>query len=81
MIKKIKRNHGVLVYIKSLMSEHRKNYILRDINYYVKMSVSTLVSSLPNFMYALVQKLETLRFLEIVGWEYQNKRSHVDFLY
>ena len=34
-----------------------KNYTLRDINYFGKISVSTLVSTLPNFVYALVQKL------------------------
>ena len=32
------------------MSEHQKNYIFRDINLYVK-----LVSTLPNFVYALAQ--------------------------
>ena len=42
--KKIAGTHGVLLYKKALMSEHRKNYILRDINNFVKMSVSTLVS-------------------------------------
>ena len=30
--KKIGRKHGVLVYKKALISEHRKNYIFRDIN-------------------------------------------------
>ena len=30
--KKIGRNHGLLVYKKALISEHRKNYIFRDIN-------------------------------------------------
>ena len=44
--KKIEQNHGVLVYKKALKSEHRKHYILRDINYFVKMSVSTFVSGL-----------------------------------
>ena len=34
---------------KALISEHRKNYIFRDINYFVEMSVRTLVSTLPNF--------------------------------
>ena len=38
---------------KALMSEHRKNSILRDISYFVIMSVSTL----PNFVSALAQKL------------------------
>ena len=41
LTKKIEPNHGVLVYKKSLMSEHRKNYILRDINEFIKMSVSS----------------------------------------
>ena len=36
-IKKIKRSHGVLLYKKALLREHKKNYILRDINYFVKM--------------------------------------------
>ena len=39
LIKKIGRNHGISVYKKALISEHRKNYIFRDNNYYVKMSV------------------------------------------
>ena len=39
------------------MGEHRKNYILWDINYFVKMSVSVLVSTLPNIVYALAQKI------------------------
>ena len=38
---------------KALMTEHRKSYILRDINDFVKMFVSTL----RNFVYALAQKL------------------------
>ena len=42
---------------KALKSEHLKNYIFQDINYFVKMSVSTLVSTLPNVVYALSQKL------------------------
>ena len=37
------RNHGVSVYKKVLKSEYRKSYILQDINYFVKMFVSTLV--------------------------------------
>ena len=45
-IKKIERNHGVLVYKKALISEYRKNYIFRDINYFVKMSVSTYITKL-----------------------------------
>ena len=51
--KKIERNYGVLVYKKALMSKYRKNYILWDINYFVKMSFSTL----RHFEYALSQKL------------------------
>ena len=49
LIKKIGRSHGISVYKKALISEHRKNYIFRDINYFVKMSVSLLVCALPNF--------------------------------
>ena len=30
LLKKIKQNHGVLIYKKALMCEHRKNYIFRD---------------------------------------------------
>ena len=40
LVKKIGRNHGISVYKKALISKHRKNYIFRDINYFVKMSVS-----------------------------------------
>ena len=44
LIKKIGRNHSISLYKKSLKSEHQKNHIFRDIiNYFVKMSVSTLV--------------------------------------
>ena len=50
MIKKINRNHGVLVYQQDLMTEHRKNYVIRDINYFVKMT-----ATLSNFVYALAQ--------------------------
>ena len=39
LIKKIGRKHGISVYKKAL-SEHRKNYIFRDNNCFVKMSVS-----------------------------------------
>ena len=54
---KIERNHAVLLYKKVLMIEHRKNYILPDISDFVKMSISTFVSTLPNFVYALAHKL------------------------
>ena len=57
LIKKIGRNHGVLVYKKAQISEHRKNYIFRDNNCFVKMSVSLLVRTLPIFVDALAQKL------------------------
>ena len=40
LIKKIGRNHGISVYKKALISEHRKDYIFRDNNCFVKMSVS-----------------------------------------
>ena len=43
LIKKIGRNHGISVYKKALLSEYRKNYIFRDNNCFVKMSVSLLV--------------------------------------
>ena len=46
LIKKIGQNHGISVYKKALISEHRKNYIFRDNNCFVKMSVSLLVSQL-----------------------------------
>ena len=49
LIKKIGRNHGVLVYKKALMSEHRENCIFRDNNCLVKISVSAFVRALPNF--------------------------------
>ena len=42
---------------KSLISEHQKNYIFRDNNYFVKMSASLLVRTLPIFVDALAQKL------------------------
>ena len=42
-IKKVGRNHDISAYKKSLISDHGKNYILRDSNCFVKMSVSTLV--------------------------------------
>ena len=60
LIKKIWRNHCALVYNKSLISEHRKNYIFRDNKCFVKMSVSTLVcASEPYQMFvdAQAQKL------------------------
>ena len=44
LIKKIGRNHGISVYKKALKSEHRKNYIFRENNCFVKMSVSTLAN-------------------------------------
>ena len=55
LIKKIVRNHGILVYKKAFMSEHRKNYIFRDINCFVKMPVSTLVRAccVTNFLWTL----------------------------
>ena len=40
LIKNIEQNQGILVYKKAIIGEHRKNYILRDINYFDKMSVS-----------------------------------------
>ena len=49
LIKKIGRNHDIWVYNKDLISEHRKNYIFRDNDCFVKMSVSLLVCALPNF--------------------------------
>ena len=48
LIEKIGRNHGISFYKKALISEHRKNHIFRDINYFVKMSVSTILSTLRN---------------------------------
>ena len=43
LIKETEQNHGILNYKKPQISEHRNNDILRDINYYVKMSVCTYV--------------------------------------
>ena len=45
LIKNIGQNHGISVYKKALISEHRKNYIFRDNNCFVKMSVSLLVNT------------------------------------
>ena len=45
LIQKIGRNHGISIYKKAPISEHRKNYIFRDNNCFVKMSVSLLVRS------------------------------------
>ena len=63
LIKRIKRNHGISVYKKALISEHRKNYIFRDNTCFVKMSINLLVSMLilllcrlPIFVGALAQK-------------------------
>ena len=56
LIKKIRRNHGISVYKKAQISEHHKNYIFRDNNCYVKMSVSQLVCKLPIFVDELAQK-------------------------
>ena len=44
LIKKPGRNHGISVYKNGLISSHRKKYIFRDNNCFVKMSVSLLVS-------------------------------------
>ena len=46
LIKKIEQNHGVLVFKKALLCKHRTNYIFRDINWFVKMSVSTYIIKL-----------------------------------
>ena len=43
LIEKFGQNHGISLYKKALISEHRKNYIFRDNNGFVKMSVSLLV--------------------------------------
>ena len=43
--KKNWRNHGILVYQKALISEHRKNYIFRDNKCLFKMSVSLYVTN------------------------------------
>ena len=53
LIKKIKRNHGFLVYKKALMNEHRKNYIYEIL---IILSKCLLVrfSTLPNFVYAML---------------------------
>ena len=45
LIKKIGRNYGISLYKKALISEHRKNYIFRDNNCVVKVSVSMYVTN------------------------------------
>ena len=66
MIKKIFQNHGVLVYKKALISEHRKHCIFRDINCFVKMFVSYSIYTRSTcvryqiFVDALAQKLELI---------------------
>ena len=45
LLKKIGRNHGISLYKKALISQHRKNYIFRDNNCFVKMSVSLYVTN------------------------------------
>ena len=57
LIKKIGRNHGISVDKKTPISEHGKNYIFRDNNCFVKISVSLLVCTSPIFVNALAQKL------------------------
>ena len=52
LINNIGRNHGISVYKKALISEHRKNYIFRDNNCFVKMFVSYQI-----FVAELTQKL------------------------
>ena len=42
LIKIIGQSHGIPVYKKALISEHRKIYIFQNNNYFVEMSVSTL---------------------------------------
>ena len=50
--KKIVRNHDISVYKKALISGHRKNYIFRHNNCFVKISVSLLVSlCVTNFLW------------------------------
>ena len=69
LIKKIGRNHGISVYKKALISEHRKNYIFRD-NCFVKMPVSLLgCQSVCN------QLLWTSQFKN--QCDYQNQISHL----
>ena len=59
--KKSDRNHGISVYKKVLISEHRKNYIFRDNNCFIKMSVSLLGCwSVSLFVDELAQKLVLL---------------------
>ena len=54
LIKKIGQNHGVSVYKKALISEHRKNYIFRE---NTVLSKCLLVCKLPIFVDKLAQKL------------------------
>ena len=53
LIKKIGRTQGISVYKKALISGHQKNYIFRNNNCFVKMSVSLLVSKLVSQLVSL----------------------------
>ena len=51
LLKKIGRNHGISIYKKALISEHRKNYIFRDNNCFVKLSVSLYFTNFKNYIF------------------------------
>ena len=72
-LKKIGQNHDNSVYKKALKSEHQKNYIFRDINCFVKMSVCTY-AHYQIFDYALAQKFWNIKIKSWLdfGWN----RSH-----
>ena len=57
LIKKIGRNYGISVYKKALINEHRKSYIFRDNNCFVKMSVTLLSVRYQIFVDELAQIL------------------------
>ena len=62
LIKKIRRNHGISVYKKALVSEHRKIIFFEIITVLSKCRlVSLLVSMLRIFVDALAQKLLELK--------------------
>ena len=60
LIKKIGQNHGISVYKKALISKHRKNYIFRDNNCFVKMSVSLLGPFVCRFVKSLLKLIKNI---------------------
>ena len=70
LIKKIVRSHGVFIYKKALITEHRKIYILRDFNYFVEMSFNACTYNLvvifevilPFFLLILLQSIRIRKY-------------------